>query len=99
MSGPGTELRNLLAELGIRAQNACGCKSMAEKMDRLGPERCRHNQRHIVAYLKRRARKSGWLTKLTAARAAFERGIAFQVNWLDPIPGLVALAIDRAEAA
>lgn len=40
-SGPGTELSTLLRDwLGIEADAGCGCRSMATKMDALGPDWC-----------------------------------------------------------
>lgn len=40
-SGPGTELKAILSDwLGIEADEQCGCRKMAARMDALGPEWC-----------------------------------------------------------
>jgi hypothetical protein len=40
-SGPGTELKAILSDwLGIEADERCGCRRMAARMDALGPEWC-----------------------------------------------------------
>jgi hypothetical protein len=40
-SGPGTELAAILRDwLGIESEAGCGCRSMASRMDALGPDWC-----------------------------------------------------------
>jgi hypothetical protein len=41
-SGPGTELKALLAKIGIHASPTCGCNKMARKMDKWGQESLDH---------------------------------------------------------
>lgn len=41
-SGPGTELKALLAKVGIHASPTCGCNKMARKMDEWGQESLNH---------------------------------------------------------
>jgi hypothetical protein len=41
-SGPGTELKALLATLGIVASPTCKCNKMAKKMDEWGQESLHH---------------------------------------------------------
>jgi hypothetical protein len=41
-AGPGTELKALLARIGIHASPTCGCNKMAKKMDAWGQESLDH---------------------------------------------------------
>lgn len=64
--GPGTELKNLLASIGITAAKDCSCKAMATKMNQWGPDGCRKNRAVIVQHLEKAAAKRGWAAKLLA---------------------------------
>lgn len=94
--GPGSELKAIIAELSIAPLKGCGCEAMARKMNEWGVAGCREHHAEIVDQLRQGAAKTGWLAKLAAARAAAASGLALRLNWLDPIPSLVDLAIARA---
>jgi hypothetical protein len=102
--GPGTELKRILDSLGIQAPENCGCRATMRAMDDLGVEGCRDQFELIVAKIRENAEKWGWgklsgLAKLPAAGLkAILSGLAFRVNPLDPIPGVVEQAILAAEA-
>lgn len=55
-SGPGTELKALLAKIGIHASPTCGCNKMARKMDEWGQESLNHIE-EIVDVMEATARK------------------------------------------
>lgn len=57
-SGPGTELKKLLARIGITASPTCPCNERARQMDSWGPEEC----------LKRLNEISGWLAEEASKR-------------------------------
>jgi len=102
--GPGTELKKILDSLGIHAPENCGCRATMRAMDDLGVEGCRDQFDMIVNKIRENADKWGWgklsgLAKLPAAGLrAIVSGLAFRVNPLDPIPGVVEQAILAAEA-
>jgi hypothetical protein len=95
--GPGTELTKLLADLGVSMKSDCGCKAMAKKMNVWGVDGCREHTHQIVAHLRRAAAKRDWHQKWSASVLVNAAFVGLRVNWLDPIPGLVDLAIQRAE--
>lgn len=64
--GPGTELKKLLASIGITASKDCSCKAMAAKMNRWGCDGCRENRAVIVRHLEKAAAKRGWAAKILA---------------------------------
>lgn len=100
--GPGTELKALLARLGLgadwRSGKGCGCDDLAAQMDVWGVEGCRQNAGLIVEHLRGQQAKLGWLEYLKVAANAALEGLAGKVDWGDPAPGLLAEAIRLAEA-
>jgi hypothetical protein len=55
--GPGTELKKLLATIGITASPACSCNARAAEMDRKGCDWCEENIDTIVGWLREEATK------------------------------------------
>ncbi len=55
-SGPGTELKALLAKIGIHASPTCGCNKMAKQMDIWGQESLNHIE-EIVDVMEETAKK------------------------------------------
>lgn len=49
--GPGTELKKLLAKIGLKETPGCKCKSRAAEMDRRGPDWCEAHVETIVAWM------------------------------------------------
>lgn len=102
--GPGTELKKILDGLGIQAPENCGCRATMRAMDDLGVDGCRDQFEMIVAKIRENADKWGWgklsgLAKMPRAGVrALLSGLAFKINPLDPIPGVVEQAIRAAEA-
>lgn len=95
---PGSELAAILKSVGLEpdAADTCGCRAMLLKMNIWGVEGCREHREKIVEHLRKSADKRGWLDHLNARCKAAANGLALSVNWLDPIPSLVDLAIERA---
>lgn len=57
--GPGTELKRLLARVGITATPDCSCNARAAEMDRQGVEWCEENIETIVGWLREQAHARG----------------------------------------
>ncbi len=55
--GPGTELKKLLALVGIQATTTCSCNKRAKVMDDKGPEWCEANEDEILGWLREEATK------------------------------------------
>jgi hypothetical protein len=53
--GPGTELKALLAKIGIESTPTCSCNAMAKKMNKMGVEWCKSADglAEILAVMKR----------------------------------------------
>jgi hypothetical protein len=51
-SGPGTELKKLLAKVGITTKPGCACNKRARVMDEKGCDWCAENLSTITAWLK-----------------------------------------------
>lgn len=96
--GPGTELKAIIATLGINPSPSCDCNGKALQMDRWGVQKCKDNRETIIGWLRDGQTKWGWREKLTAAAKAVTSGLAFKLNPLDPFPSLIDEAIRRAEA-
>lgn len=95
--GPGTELRGLLASLGITEPPNCDCSARMRQMDEWGVHGCRVNADQIAGWLREGQGEWGWADKLKAGALALATGLAFKLNWADPFPGLIDEAIRRAE--
>lgn len=96
--GPGAELRAVIQGLDLAAPAGCGgCNSLMQEMNRLGVEGCRREYDRLLKSMRKNAKRFGWVDWSIAAMAALRNGIATEVNWIDPLPGLLNLAIQRAE--
>ena len=51
-TGPGTELKKLLAAFGIRATDTCPCNQYAVQMNVWGPDQCESRIEQIVQWLR-----------------------------------------------
>lgn len=95
--GPGTELKTMLASVGIQPGANCPCREMMRKMNRWGVAGCREHRGEIVMHIQQQMQGRSWRDKLAAAAKAAANGLAFQLDPRD-IPGsLVDEAIRRAE--
>lgn len=96
--GPGTELKLMLASLGITNTPACDCAAKAKQMDLWGVDGCIERKEQIVGWIKEGAPRWGWTSKLSAGWNAIFTGLAFQLDLANPYESLVTLAIERAAA-
>ncbi len=93
---PGTELKKLLASMGISVGDCRACDERVIQMDRWGVEGCREHFDEIRGWLVESQAKTSWQTKAEAVGRSALTGLALQLDPLD-IPGsLVMLAIDLA---
>lgn len=97
--GVGSTLWRLLASLGIQHTTTCSCLTLAEEMNRLGPDGCRRERSRLVASMRRNARVYGWGAVTVAATRAVASGLAWRLNPLDPYGSLLDEAIRRVETA
>jgi hypothetical protein len=67
--GPGTELKAMLATMGIHASPTCKCNKMARQMDEWGPEEAMKHIEEIVDVMEETAQKRGLPFIRTAGRA------------------------------
>lgn len=95
-NGVGQRLSRILMSLGFQAEcHSCG--STEKQMDAWGTEGCREHKEEIVTALRSKYQD---ITHWQAAKAmvlAFTTRLFLKVNWLDPIPDLVELAITLTE--
>jgi hypothetical protein len=94
--GPGTELHNILASIGINPAASCQCRAKSRQMDVWGVLGCEEHFAEIVKALQEGQDQFGWTTKLKAAAGMVLTGRVFKVNWLDPFPDIIREAIERA---
>ena len=73
--GPGTELKALLARVGITASPDCPCNDRAAEMDRQGVEWCEANVDTIVGWLREQAEARGLPFLDLAGRLLVRRAI------------------------
>ena len=74
--GPGTELKKLLARVGITAAPDCACNARAAEMDRQGVEWCEANIDTIVGWLREQATARGLPFLDLAGRMLVRRAIS-----------------------
>jgi hypothetical protein len=78
--GPGTELRKMLASIGIHPRGEkCRCNQHAHEMDVRGADWCEENLESIIDWLEAEAKTRGLIGALftrTAARMAVKKAIA-----------------------
>jgi len=73
--GPGTELKSLLAAIGIVAKPDCSCHARARVMDRQGCDWCEQHLDTIVGWLREEAAKRGLPFLDAAGRLLVRRAI------------------------
>lgn len=76
--GPGTELKKLLARVGIVSSPDCSCNIVANEMDSWGPDECEKPDRidYIVAAMRDNAVRRGLPFLDAAGRMLVRRAIA-----------------------
>jgi hypothetical protein len=74
--GPGTELKKLLAKVGIVSSPDCSCNARAAEMDRQGVEWCEANLDTIVGWLREQAEARGLPFLDLAGRLLVRRAIS-----------------------
>jgi hypothetical protein len=94
-AGPGTELKKLLAELGLKPSAGCKCAAKARQMDKLGVSGCRERLEEITGWLREARGQASWLETIQAAAAVLTSGL--KIDPFDVEGSLVRLAIARAE--
>lgn len=94
--GPGTELKELLASIGLTPQG-CQCESRVKLMNQWGVEGCKTNREKIVSWLREEEKKRGWAEKLKASVLTVTTGLITQLSPTSPLESLVELAISKAE--
>ena len=93
--GPGSELTKIIAALGVEPIGGCSCTHLAVRMDNLGVSGCIEQRESLIAEMRQNYAKYSWLDVIKAAPNAI--GLIGSVNPLDPVPGLINAAIERAE--
>ena len=96
--GPGTELKAILATLGIAHSPTCDCNARARQMDEWGVPGCKMRRDEIIEWLREGQARWGWKDKLAAAAKAVTSGLALKLNPLDVFSSLVDESIQRAES-
>lgn len=77
VSGPGTELSNLLRRFGINPTPTCQCRAMSQKMDQWGCDECERPERiaEVVAVMRAEAEARGLPFLDVAGRMLVRRAI------------------------
>lgn len=75
-TGPGTQLKILLAQFGIKSTATCSCNARARTMDEKGPQWCEDNIDLIVSWLREEAQKRRLPFVEMAAKILIKRAIA-----------------------
>lgn len=101
--GPGTEMFEMLKEIGVTERPNCSCKATALQMDRWGVAGCREeaNLQSILDQVNRNAEQWSWAEKMQIAGGAAldvkNWKLAWRLNPLDLNRSLIEEAIRRAE--
>ena len=99
IEGPGTNLWNMLSDLGVRHTPNCSCEILMDLMDELGPEGCRREYKNLLHVMRKNKEGYGWSDYLRAGTNALLKGRVFKykINPLDPLPSLLNAAISLTE--
>lgn len=73
--GVGTELKALLAKLGITTTPTCQCNKRAKEMDDRGVQWCRENEELILSWLKEESDRRGLPFVALAAKMLIRRAV------------------------
>jgi hypothetical protein len=98
---PGDELHAIYESLGVQRKSNCPCNAKIAEMNKFGSAGCRANFDEIVNWQREGMKQYTVTERATAAWHMMTSGLAFEIgvmNWADPFPALVDLAIKRAEA-
>lgn len=104
-SGVGSFLWRMLSSLGVSHKPNCSCLSLAEEMNRLGPDGCRRECDRLAAEMKRNAGNYGWGDVLRAVANAMKAAIHDRQSWVwrlsagDLYGSLIDEAVRQSEAA
>jgi hypothetical protein len=93
---PGIILAMHLEKLGAKQKSGCNCAAMIGQMNAWGCDGCLEHLEEIVLHLKDAYALTTWSERRWADLRAVTTGLALQLDWTDPIPSLVKLAIARA---
>jgi len=74
-NGPGTELKRLLAKIGIHASPTCKCNAMAKKMNEWGPDESLKHMEEIIDVMEETAKKRKLPFLRTAAKVMVRAAI------------------------
>ena len=91
--GVGSEVSAILATLGISTGVCGGCNALMEQMNAWGVGGCETNREAILTRLRERAATMSWWATRKAETLAVATGLFLDVNWLDPSPGILDMAI------
>lgn len=103
----GWHMEQITKSLRLKPHSKCTCKSLAARMNRLGPEGCRRERASLVEDLKKNAKKYTWGDVAKAVAMTTKNAVASAVhlerpwipNPLDPYGSMLDEAIGRAESA
>lgn len=98
---PGDELHAIYESLTVKTKGGCKCKARITEMNAIGSAGCRARFDEIVGWQREGMQEYTWTERATAAWHMLTTGLAAEIgpmNWTDPFPALVDLAIKRAEA-
>jgi hypothetical protein len=95
--GVGSQLWRILQSLGVDHNSSCSCLLLADVMNELGPKGCVREREKLLDLMRKNQKKYGWYHHFKAGVNAILLGWAFQLNPLDPLPGLLDRAISLAE--
>ena len=96
-NGVGSHLWRLFSRLGICHKPDCPCLLLADIMNGLGPQGCRERREDLLRLMRKNQKKYGWYDYLKAGINATLSGLVFKLNPLNPLPGLLDMAIDLTE--
>lgn len=96
---PGTELKKLLATLGLDSVLGCSCNDRARMMDAWGPEGCLDRKQEILGWLRESAKQTTTGAYLKAITKAVTSGMAFKLDPFNPVESLLDEAIKRSQTS
>jgi hypothetical protein len=94
--GPGTELKAIIASLGVEPSPTCDCNGRAVQMNIMGDDEVEKQEEIVAGWLSEGAERWSWAETIRVASRAVMQGLAFKLNPANPYLSLVREAVKRS---
>lgn len=95
--GPGDELREIFASMGIKPKNTCKCSATIQWMNEIGVDGCKKDRDVVVREIYAGIESYSASDIVLSLAGSVKTGLFMMISPLDPIGSLYDEAVRRAE--